>query len=441
MNSLVDAFLFVGLPYLAIVTAIIAGYWRWKTNRYSMSSRSSQFFEDRRLLWGSAPWHIGIIVVLLGHIIAGFLPTVWSSLLTVPGALVTVETLGVACSLLAIAGLSVLIYRRITSARVQAVTTTTDLVVVALLLVQVILGLASALHFRYGSLWSTGTVVPYFWSLITLHPDMSYVAGFPMLFKLHIVGAWLIILLLPFTRLMHVLAVPLPYLWRAPQLVVWNNARRRRQAVAATIRADSRREFVKGAVGIAGATGLMALGVSEKGLNFFKGPRPDLEAEAALLEKKIGRLRQTAAEHQFELERMQSDMILVAPYTELTANKGKYFIAYDMAPGLAFKDKDGLPLLISAKCTHLGCTVANDVDSDGDILCPCHISHFDIHTGEPTPDSPAKAPLPFIGWALVDSAGKVVLSKQPGQPVRGQADPALFRQFSVYITKPDHAIA
>ena len=116
---MVDAFLFVGLPYIAIVTAVIAGVARARNQRFSMSSRSSQFLEDRQLLWGSAPWHIGILVVLLGHIIAGVVPRVWSSILTVPGALVTVETVGVACSLLAIAGLSMLIYRRVTSASLR----------------------------------------------------------------------------------------------------------------------------------------------------------------------------------------------------------------------------------------------------------------------------------------------------------------------------------
>ncbi|MEI6782008.1 MAG: respiratory nitrate reductase subunit gamma [Verrucomicrobiota bacterium] len=433
---MVDAFLFVGLPYLAIVTAVIAGVARARNQRFSMSSRSSQFLEDRQLLWGSAPWHIGILVVLLGHIIAGVVPRVWSSILTVPGALVTTETVGVACSLLAIAGLSMLIYRRVTSARVQAVTTTADLIVVALLMAQIVVGLLSALSFRYGSAWSTGTVVPYFWSLVTLSPDMAYVADFPMLFKLHLIGAWLIILALPFTRLMHLLVVPVHYLWRAPQIVIWNNARRRQQAVAATLQAESRREFLKGAAGVAGATGLLALGVSEKSLNFFKGPQADLEAETALLQKKLQRLQQTAEERQLELERQRTDMILVARYAELADNKGRYFIDYAMAPGLAFKGKDGLPLVISAKCTHLGCTVGSEANADGQILCPCHISYFSIQTGQPNAGAPAKLPLPPLGWALVDSSGKIVASRKPGQAVQGKVDAELLAQCSLYITKP-----
>lgn len=433
---MVDAFLFVGLPYIALVVCVVGCVWRARNSRYGMSARSSQFLEDRKLLWGSAPWHIGIVVVLLGHIVAGVLPDVWAAILTVPGALFVIETIGVACSLLAIAGLLTLIARRVTSARLQAVTTNADFVVVTLLLAQVALGLATAVHFRYGAAWSTGTVVPYFWGLVTLSPDMSYVADFPMIFKLHLIGGWLIVLALPFTRLMHLLAVPFSYLWRAPQLVVWNNARRRLQAVTAAARAESRRQFMKGFAGLAGATGLMALGVSEKLVSFFKGPRPDPEAETALLQKKLQRLQQTAEERQLELERQRQNYILVARYSELSDKKGRYFTDYEMTPGLAFLGPDGLPLVISAKCTHLGCTVGSDVDGQGRVLCPCHISYFNIQTGQPNDGAPAKLPLPPIAWALVDSNGKDIAFKQPGQPVKGKVDVELFKKCGLYITKP-----
>lgn len=433
---MVDMFLFVGLPYIAIVTAIVAGFARARSNKYGLSARSSQFLEDRQLLWGSAPWHIGIGIVLLGHLLAVCLPGVWASLLTVPGALLTIETIGVAGALLAIVGMVVLIVRRVVSARVQAVTSTMDLVVVGLLLAQVIVGLMSAIQFRYGAAWSTGTVVPYFWSLVRLQPDMTYVADFPMLFKLHIIGAWLIILALPFTRLMHVLYLPVHYIVRAPQLVIWSTARRRHPAAAAQAQMESRREFIKGVAGGAVAGGLLALGVSEKLFNFFKGPRPDLEADSALLAKKLQRLQQTAEERELELERQRKEMILIGRYSELTENKGKYFTDYRMAPGLAFKGKDGLPLLISAKCTHLGCTVGSEMDSQGRILCPCHISYFNVQTGEPNAGAPAKVPLPHLAWVLVDGDGKVVVSQIPGQPIPGQWDAALLAQCNLYITKP-----
>ena len=194
---MIDAFLFVGLPYIALV--VVRG--RLHLARppepvTRMSARSSQFLEDRQLLWGSTPWHIGILVVLLGHIIAGFLPRVWSSILTVPGALFAIEALGVACSLLALTGLGILIYRRITSARIQAVTTTRTLLVVALL-VRPGIGRA-ALGDPLSATVQPGAPGP--WCPISgasspCNPDMTYVTGFPMLFKLHLSGAWLLILL------------------------------------------------------------------------------------------------------------------------------------------------------------------------------------------------------------------------------------------------------
>lgn len=433
---MLDAFLFVGLPYLAIVVCVVGCIWRSRCDRYSMSARSSQFLEDGRLLFGSLPWHVGIIIVLLGHLIAAFLPRVWSSLMSVPGMLFGAEALGVACSVLAIVGLGTLIVRRVTDARVQAVTTTMDLVLVVLLMAQIVVGLLSAVSFRHGAAWSTGTVVPYFWGLFTLHPDMAYVSGFPMLFKLHIVGAWILIALVPFTRLMHVLAVPLGYIFRLPQIVIWNNPRRRREAIEATAQAESRRDFIKGAIGIAGGSGLLALGVSEKLATYFKGPDADPEAESALLRKKLERLQLTAEERQLELERQRNTMILVARYPDLDEVKGKYFIDYAMNPALAFKGKDGLPLVISAKCTHLGCTVGSQINERGEILCPCHVSYFNVITGQPNAGAPAKVPLPHIAWALVDAAGKVVVSRESGGSSEGTADPASLAQLNLFITKP-----
>jgi hypothetical protein len=62
-----------------------------------------------------------------------------------------------------------------------------------------------------------------------------------------------------------------------------------------------------------------------------------------------------------------------------------------------------------------------------------------VTTGEPNAGAPAKLPLPVLGWALVDAAGKVVLSRKPGGGVEGNSDPALLAQCSLYITKPGGA--
>ncbi|HYI59006.1 MAG TPA: Rieske (2Fe-2S) protein [Microlunatus sp.] len=47
----------------------------------------------------------------------------------------------------------------------------------------------------------------------------------------------------------------------------------------------------------------------------------------------------------------------------------------------------------SAICTHQGCPVGSV--EDGQIICPCHMSHFDITSGDPV-SGPAQEPLPAV---------------------------------------------
>ncbi len=43
----------------------------------------------------------------------------------------------------------------------------------------------------------------------------------PHMVKLHIINAFVIVGFFPFTRLVHILVIPNPYLWRKPQVVRW----------------------------------------------------------------------------------------------------------------------------------------------------------------------------------------------------------------------------
>lgn len=439
---MVELFLFVGLPYLAIVFAVVASLYRYRYQKFGVSSLSSQFLEGNTLRWGSMPWHVGILVVLIGHLIPIALPGLWQSLTMNPVFLITIESIGVFAAFLCLIGIGALIVRRLTSARLQPVTSVADLGVLFLLLAQVFVGIGVATGNRWGSAWSTSTTTPYLWSLFTLQPKPEYILGLPPTVKLHLVLAWGIILLIPFTRLVHMFALPLPYVWRAPQKVVWTTPRRalgisRKEADYE----ESRRHFLHGTLASSAAVFLLMLGVADKFFNYFRGPRMNEEQEAEMLTKKLQRLELAANERTLELERLKSDYILVGPLAALSPRDGKYFTDYHMRPALAFKDENGLPLLISAKCTHLGCTVGSTMDGNGRILCPCHISYFDVKTGVPNPGSPAKAPLPMIGWTLMDPSGKIVASRGPGGELQGVADPVQLANCSVYIAKQFGEIA
>lgn len=222
-----DFVLFAAFPYVAVVLAIVVGLYRYYFDRFSYSSQSSQFLENRTLFFGSVPWHYGIIVVLLAHLVALLVPGPWGGLLAAPVRLYVLEITGLSLALLAITGIVVLFTRRLTNPRVLAVTSVMDWVFLGALLGQVCLGFTVALFFRWGSDWYLHTAVPWMVSLATLSPQTQYVSALPWLVKLHMLGGFVIVGLFPFTRLVHFVTFPITYLWRPYQVVIWNRSARR----------------------------------------------------------------------------------------------------------------------------------------------------------------------------------------------------------------------
>jgi nitrate reductase gamma subunit len=420
---MLDIFLFAALPYVAVFVLFAGSYWRYRTDRFSYSALSSQFLEDRKLLWGSIPWHVGILVILLGHVLGLCFPGVWHAIVANRTILLLVEFTGLLFTILCVVGLTALAFRRATSGKLQIVSTPVDFAVLGLLLAQVLLGMWVALAHRWGAAWAPASLSPYLASLATFSPKIEYVADMPGLVKMHIAGAWFLLLLIPFSRLVHIFSIPLEYLWRRPQKVVWTNPRRFNQAEEQIAVAEDRRVFIRAGLGLTAGVALLGVGTADKMVRYFKGPEMTPEEEGDLLAKKLERLEQTSDQRELELERIRAQYIRVARLDELTANKGKYFTDYQMRPALAFLGPDGLPLLISAKCTHLGCTVGSDVDGDGRLLCPCHVSYFDLKTGVPNAGAPAKSPLGHLGWALMDDGGNVLVAQGPDGKREGTAEP------------------
>lgn len=216
--------LYVVFPYLAFFIAVAIGLYRYFTDRFSYSSLSSQFLENRQLFWGSVPWHYGIIMILLAHIIAAIFPSFWQNLLGDTGRLYFLEITGIALGITVIIGLLILILRRITNPRVFAVTSILDWLLLADLLFQVVLGVYIAVSYRWGGLWYLNTAVPWLASLVKLNPDISTITPLPLAVKLHFLNAFVVIGLFPFTRLVHIFTVPPGYLWKPYQRVVWNRS-------------------------------------------------------------------------------------------------------------------------------------------------------------------------------------------------------------------------
>lgn len=217
-----DSVLFVAFPYVAITIAILMAIVRYRTDRFSYSSLSSQFLESRALFWGSVPWHYGVIPILGAHLLALVFPGFWGDLIADEIRLYVLEVTGLALALMTVVGLALLIVRRVRNARVLAVTSTMDWLLLVVLLVQVALGTWVALVYRWGSDWYLHTAVPWLLSLLRFEPQTQYVTALPWVVKLHMLGGFLVILLFPFTRLVHLVTFPVTYLWRPIQVVIWN---------------------------------------------------------------------------------------------------------------------------------------------------------------------------------------------------------------------------
>jgi nitrate reductase gamma subunit len=222
-----DNFTLIGLPYVALVVFLVGTIFRYKMTKFSYSSLSSQFLEGRQLFWGTMPFHWGILFLFLGHLVAFLVPRGLLAFNSHPVRLLIIEVSALMFGLIVLAGLITLFVRRTTNPRVRVVTTRMDMVVFVLLIVEVILGLSVALGYRWGSSWFASVVTPYLRSVMLLQPEIGAVASMPWVVKLHIILAYVVFLLIPFTRLVHLLVVPLHYIWRPYQLVVWSWDRRR----------------------------------------------------------------------------------------------------------------------------------------------------------------------------------------------------------------------
>jgi len=226
MNSLHN-FLFIVLPYVAIAVFVVGTIYRYKSSSFKYSSLSSQFLESNKLFWGSVPFHFGMMVVFMGHLAAFLFPQQILAWNTQPVRLILLEVTGFIFGVSLFFGLAVLFIRRVNNARVKAVTNRMDIAIELLLLFQVVLGCWIAVGYRWGSSWFASTLTPYLWSIIKLDPQIDAVKVLPHVVQWHIIGAFLILLMIPFTRLVHFLVVPVHYLFRPYQKVVWYWDRKR----------------------------------------------------------------------------------------------------------------------------------------------------------------------------------------------------------------------
>jgi nitrate reductase gamma subunit len=223
-NVYVNALLFGIYPYICLVVLLIGSLIRFDREPYTWKSDSSQMLRAGQLRLGSNLFHYGVITVILGHFV-GFLAPHWAvdwALDPVAHQLLAMVVGGIA-GLVAIVGLSILIYRRLADPRIRLNSRKWDIAVTFMLWLQLALGLLtvplSAFHMD-GALFETLT--SYVKGIVTLDGDAAgLMVGVPLTYKLHILLGFTLFLISPFTRMIHIWsgAGALAYLFRPYQIV------------------------------------------------------------------------------------------------------------------------------------------------------------------------------------------------------------------------------
>lgn len=231
MNYL-DNFLFGYYPYICLTVFLLGSLLRFDRDQYTWKSDSSQLLRAGQLRWGSNLFHVGILFLFFGHTFGMLTPHfVYEPFMTAGAKQLLAMVSGGVFGVLGFIGVSLLLHRRLSDARIRATSKTSDIVLLWLLWAQFALGLAtiplSAQHLDGGMMMKLAEWAQRIVTFRAGAPELLAEAGF--IFKAHMFLGMSIFLIFPFTRLVHVWSGfgTLAYVVRPYQLV-----RSRRMGVA-----------------------------------------------------------------------------------------------------------------------------------------------------------------------------------------------------------------
>ncbi|MCF6092566.1 respiratory nitrate reductase subunit gamma [Microaerobacter geothermalis] len=214
-----DQFLWVIYPYVVITIFIVGHIYRFNTDQYGWTSKSSELLEKRILKWGSILFHWGIVFVFFGHIAGLLIPISFYQSLGVSDELYHIIAVGIGglAGFATAIGVFILLFRRLSMRRIRSTTSMGDMAAIVLVAIAIVTGMLATTTNAVGSSefdYRT-TIGPWIRGVFTLQPDASFMAEVPQPFKIHVISALSLFAVWPFTRLVHVFSLPITYLWRS----------------------------------------------------------------------------------------------------------------------------------------------------------------------------------------------------------------------------------
>ncbi len=211
-------------PYVAGSVFLIGSLIRFDMSQYTWRSGSSQLLSGgRRFQIGNGLFHIGIILLFLGHLVGLLTPhAVYHAFgLSTEAKQLMAMVAGGLFGTMCFVGMTLLVHRRLFDVRVRAVSSRMDIFILLLLYVQLILGLmsiaVSAQHMD-GSVMLV--LAEWAQRIVTFRGGAAeLVAGTHWIYQLHIFLGLTMFLVFPFTRLVHIWSAPIGFLGRKYQIV------------------------------------------------------------------------------------------------------------------------------------------------------------------------------------------------------------------------------
>ena len=224
MAGYLDTLVFGIYPYVALAVLVVGSVVRYDREPYTWRSGSSQVLRRRQLIVGSVLFHVGVIIVFFGHLVGLLTPIQVFEALGISHGFKQIMAIvvGGVAGIAALVGATLLAHRRFFDARVRAQSSFSDDLVIAILWIQLALGLLT-IPISLGHLDGAEMVKLMAWAQGIFTFDSAaadHVAGAHPIFKLHLFLGLTIFVIFPFTRLVHMLSVPIRYLWRPGYQVV-----------------------------------------------------------------------------------------------------------------------------------------------------------------------------------------------------------------------------
>jgi respiratory nitrate reductase gamma subunit len=214
-----EILLWIIVPYVAIAVFAVGHWWRYRTDQFAWTSRSTQLLDRRVLGWASPAFHYGALAAVGGHIVGLCIPqSVTEAVgITESGYRWFSAIAGAIAGAVTFVGFVGLVYRRASSDRVRRSTTRMDVATYFLLTVLIVMGCWMTFGYNLAtkSPYNYRDSIGEWWrSLFYFDPDVEAVQDAPLLYQLHAIIAWGFWAFFPFSRLVHAWSIPLQYLGR-----------------------------------------------------------------------------------------------------------------------------------------------------------------------------------------------------------------------------------